>query len=545
MKSRFFVRLTMIVLIVFTSTSVLGQSEPAATLLSTTFTYQGYLEQSAIPYTGTCDMEFSLYDDPAAGTQVGSTLTRTNIAVDGGIFNVPLNFGAAVFNGQDRYLSVSVRCPAGAGVYTPLTPRQAINPAPMAMYASNGGGSSIGDAWGLTGNLGTNPAANFIGTIDDQPLEFRVNNSRVMRFEPHAISPNVIGGFSGNSVTAGVYGAVIGGGGDTGLINMVTDNGGVVVGGHNNQAGDNAGTISDRFGAVVVGGSSNRAEGFESFVGGGQGNVVTGIRSVIVGGGFNSVQGTATVVVGGGGNSGGGEYSTIPGGRNNQTNANYAFAAGRRAIANQTGAFVWGDSTDTNVVSPAADSFTVRASGGTIFYSNADMTTGVQLPAGGGAWAALSDQNVKENLALIDPSEVLESLIAMPVSTWNYISQDDSIRHIGVMAQDFYAAFGVGEDDRHISTIDADGVAFAAIQGLYNIIQEQADKLAEQETTIAALQAQNAQFEARLSALEGLAQPQSGSLLPWALAALGCGVSLRLATSLRARHQRRQTGDMG
>jgi hypothetical protein len=285
----------------------------------------------------------------------------------------------------------------------------------------------------------------------------------------------------------------------------VTDHFGVVVGGHNNQAGDNGGTPTDRFGAAVVGGSSNRARGFESFVGGGQGNIVDGIRGVITGGSFNSVNGSAGTVGGGSGNTAGGDYAIIPGGRSNTTAADYAFAAGRRAQAVNAGAFVWGDSTDADVVSPAADTFTARASGGVYFYSAADLSAGVQLPAGGGAWATISDRNVKENIERIDAPAVLEALVALPVSTWNYISQDDHIRHIGVMAQDFYAAFGVGEDERRITTIDADGVAFAAIQGLNQKL----------EAENAALQSRVEGLEARLAALEGLAGGgQSASLLP-------------------------------
>jgi hypothetical protein len=121
---------------------------------------------------------------------------------------------------------------------------------------------------------------------------------------------------------------------------------------------------------------------------------------------------------------------------------------------------------------------------------------------------------VKENLDAVDARAVLEALVALPVSTWNYISQGESIRHIGVMAQDFYAAFGVGEDDRHITTIDADGVAFAAIQGLN----------AKLESENAALRAELDAVQARLAALEGLASGgQSATLLPVALVA-GLGV---------------------
>lgn len=78
---------------------------------------------------------------------------------------------------------------------------------------------------------------------------------------------------------------------------------------------------------------------------------------------------------------------------------------------------------------------------------------------------------MKENFKDVDGAEVLEKLSAMPIQTWNYKSQDKSIRHIGPMAQDF-TKFGVGEDDKHITTIDADGIALIAIQELSRQNQE-------------------------------------------------------------------------
>jgi hypothetical protein len=119
----------------------------------------------------------------------------------------------------------------------------------------------------------------------------------------------------------------------------------------------------------------------------------------------------------------------------------------------------------------------------------------VYVAADGGAWNSVSDRNAKENFAAVDGRALLDRLAGVPVTTWNYKSQDAAIRHMGPVAQDFYAAFGVGEDDKHIATIDADGVALAASQALYALAQEQAGR-------IAALQAQNAALESRLAALE-------------------------------------------
>src|SRR4051812_30110006 len=82
--------------------------------------------------------------------------------------------------------------------------------------------------WYRTGNAIA--AGQFLGTTNNFALDFRVNNLRAFRLEPNATSPNIIGGYSGNGVTAGVYAATIGGGGSSGLLNQVTDRYGTVSG---------------------------------------------------------------------------------------------------------------------------------------------------------------------------------------------------------------------------------------------------------------------------------------------------------------------------
>ena len=88
-----------------------------------------------------------------------------------------------------------------------------------------------------------------------------------------------------------------------------------------------------------------------------------------------------------------------------------------------------------------------------------------------------SDRNVKENFDLVDRREILARLASISVETWNYKFQSPTIRHIGPMAQDFVAAFGVGEDDKHINMVDAFGVALASIQALYEMIQQKDAKI--------------------------------------------------------------------
>jgi len=107
---------------------------------------------------------------------------------------------------------------------------------------------------------------------------------------------------------------------------------------------------------------------------------------------------------------------------------------------------------------------------------------------GGGAWSSLSDRGAKENIVPVDGVAVLEAVAAMEISTWNYRAQDETVRHMGPMAQDFHAAFGVGEDEKRISTVDADGVALAAIQGLKRLADEKDARIAQLERRIAELE---------------------------------------------------------
>ena len=78
-----------------------------------------------------------------------------------------------------------------------------------------------------------------------------------------------------------------------------------------------------------------------------------------------------------------------------------------------------------------------------------------------------SDRNVKRDIEPVDEQAVLEVLATLPVSTWSYKSDDPAVRHLGPMAQDFYSAFGLGDTDRAYNSIDAHGVAMAAIKALY------------------------------------------------------------------------------
>jgi hypothetical protein len=625
----------------------------------TTFTYQGRLNDGANPANGTYDLTFTLFSvssGSGAGALVGGPLTNSPVNVSNGLFTVTLDFGANAFTGPARWLEIGVRTNGGGG-FNPLTPRQPATPAPYAIYAAsasaaqlsgtlgtsnlggsynaaltftnannnfggNGGGLTnvnaaklgglpVAGFWQTSGNTGTGPGANILGTMDNQPLELWVNGTRAFRFLPTTNgAPNLIGGASGNVVDAGVVGATIAGGGTPNYegfsrINYVRGDYGSIGGGIGNTASNLFTTVAGGFRnmasgdyATVGGGYGNKATGPGSFVGGGGydgfnflgntasspgatvggglGNTANKLKDTVsggynntadggyatVGGGIDNIASSAWSTVGGGnGNTAGGNYAAVPGGAGCAAAGDHSFAAGNRAKANQTGAFVWADSTAADFASTAANQFLIRASGGVGIGLNNPASQLHVASAGGspqlqitqtsaaeyarlrlnvlgspswemdvspGATPAISwwntslrmnldyngnlttsgtvngtsDRNAKEKFAAISSRAVLEKVAALPISEWNF-RNESAIRHIGPMAQDFYAAFNVGMDDKHIATVDADGVALAAIQGLNQKVEDLNGELKRRDT-------ENKELKARLEKLERLMNSNNG-----------------------------------
>ena len=297
-----------------------------------------------------------------------------------------------------------------------------------------------------------------------------------------------IGGGADN--TASGYVAAVGGGNYN---TASSDSATVGGGGFNNASGDSS---------TVSGGNSNVASGKGAFIGGGgydgtnaHGNHASGNASTISGGLGNLANNYGSVVGGGVDNTASGLYATVPGGVDNVASGVTSFAAGQGASTNgQPGAFVWTDDSTVNVLNAtAANQFVARSVGGFYLWTNKGLSTGC-------SWSCTSDCNVKANFVSVNPRSILALVNALPIQSWNYKTQAPSIRHIGPMAQDFYAAFGIGEDNKHIDTVDASGVALAAIQGLYRENQD--------------LKTQNAQLEARVSRLEQNAESSSTASPP-------------------------------
>ena len=240
---------------------------------------------------------------------------------------------------------------------------------------------------------------------------------------------------------------------------------------YNTIVGGFINSISNSHEAFLGGGGwNNISYGPFSVIAGGQRNISSEKGTTISGGRANRIVGEYCTVGGGWSNKvdGYSYYSTIPGGLENRIYAaNYGFAAGRYAKIWHNGCFAWADSNKSDVNTTTGNQFIARASGGFIFMTAVnDTTTGAQLPAGSGSWSSLSDKNSKENFKELNGREVLDKISSMYLSSWNYKTQDDNIRHVGPMAQDFYAAFGLGEDERRLSNVDLDGIALTGIKEL-------------------------------------------------------------------------------
>ncbi|MHC4250912.1 MAG: hypothetical protein ACYS9X_17430 [Planctomycetota bacterium] len=316
----------------------------------TLINFQGKLsETDGTPVTGSPNIGFAIYDTETGGTPVW-TQGPASVSVNKGLFSVILNgITPDILNHTACWLEMEVDSEI-------MSPRQQLVSVAFAQVAADADTLDSLDStvfWQLGGNAITDPTTEFIGTTGTA-LELHAG-TRALRLEPGA-SPNVIGGHMSNSVTAGVAGATIGGGG--GMMigpNVVTGDLATIGGGDGNEA----------FAMAAVGGGlGNLAWGPESTIAGGSGNMATDMGAAVGGGTGNQAGGPLSVVGGGDGNVAWGWHATVPGGEACQAFGDNSFAAGQMAEAATNGTFVWADATDLAFTSTAANQFLIRAGGG-------------------------------------------------------------------------------------------------------------------------------------------------------------------------------------
>jgi hypothetical protein len=441
------------------------------------FTYQGKLVASGTAANTPYDFEFRLCVSETDCAAPLETKQRLEVGVSNGVFTVKLDFDAAHFSGPDRWLEILVR-PAGSGAFATLSPRQRVTSSPYSIKSLNS--TQLGGVDANQYVITTDPrmtdardplpnSPNYIRnsvelqngnfnvsgdgrvgrnlTVDTNTLHVDGTTDRVgigvpspgaklhvagnvnfvgIRTEQTSNTPNIVGGHTVNTVTAGVVGATIAGGGtidefDDAYPNRVTDQFGTVAGGMWNQAGNDSGTIHDAKYATIGGGLGNTAGGELSTIGGGGGNTASVSHSTVTGGSGNSSSGSYSFIGGGRSNSAGNTYaaiaggwshtasgpgsfigsgynnitnagaenaaigggyiniadgyaSAIPGGAENRAEGSYSFAAGRRAKAEHHGSFVWSDQTMTGgdyFTSTGFNQFLINATGGVGIGTNA------------------------------------------------------------------------------------------------------------------------------------------------------------------------------
>ncbi len=363
--------------------------------------------------------------------------------------------------------------------------------------------NSAANTWLLTGNLGTNAATNFIGSKDANDVSFRTNDTSRMvmkssgRIGVGTTSPSadlhVVGksGFIFNGTFGS--GTIPATGAGTRFMwypKKAAFRGGLLDAGVPATYWDDAkiGNYSFAFGRNV------EAPGANS-VSMGEDNHVTGAYSAAFGSGNNILAGGLYSFAAGTGNTIGGQSCAALGrgnvasgiasgafGYHSESNGAYSRSFGFYTFANgaystsmgyqcraqHTGSFIYCDYSDIfgYLNTTAANQFMVKASGGFIFYTNSTSTVGASLAAGSGSWSTLSDSTRKEGFKEVDYSQILEKVARLDVYTWNYKTQDKSIRHMGPTAQAFHRSFGLGENNTSISTVDIDGINMAAIKAL-------------------------------------------------------------------------------
>ncbi|MFO1313636.1 MAG: tail fiber domain-containing protein [Burkholderiales bacterium] len=461
-----------------------------------------------------------------AGLTGGTITTAGTLAVDTSVI-------------QSR---VTGTCPAGSSI------RVIAANGTVTCQADNTGPAN---AFVLYGNAFGQTAS--VGTVDNWPLELIANNRRALRITPNSVSPNVVGGHSDNGVSAGVRGAFIGGGGvAAGGIDPVFGNGApnvatavygtigggfgnvtgaadvdvtrgafaTVGGGRGNAAKGESSTIAGGEAntalgpwSTIGGGSHNQASSESSTVGGGSYNTASGLESTVFGGIYNTASGDGSMILGGNYSTASGDKSMILGGNYNTASGPWSLAAGSNAHADTEGCFLfanWGTEGSGSCLGvPYVARFQLshglsvdygfrRPDGGgtrwvyigdALGNNNTITTSTTAVLTDYGVWANASDRALKEGFHPIDPREVLEGVIALPVTRWRYRTEPEQVSHIGPTAQDFKAAFGLGMGDKTIGTVDSEGVALAAIQGLNAKLESASGRLetaiAERDATIA------------------------------------------------------------
>lgn len=394
----------------------------------------------------------------------------------------------------------------GGGAFIAVSPARAVN--------------SVTDSYGSVGGGAGNRAGDAAGTVDDARYASIGGGQNNSASGPHSR----IGG--GERNTASARHSTVGGG----QANTASGQAATVAGGQENvTAGD--------FGSIP-GGTGNVASSIYASALGGILNTASGNSSTTVGGNQNCAGGAYSLAAGF-------RAKVRPGTASGSAGIGCDSVATSGDGEGDEGSFVWADSQSADFVSSGPNQFLIRAAGGVGINTNvvsgsADLVVAarssasggdadadlvlrarsgkqVQLYASdtigtfhidtsslafntdrirvlggnggtaslsnGGTWTNASSRTFKEGFAAVDPVDVLNRLLSLPISTWTYTGSAEGL-HLGPVAEDFKATFGLAGDGKSIATVDADGVALAAIQGLHAKLEAENSALRERLATL-------------------------------------------------------------
>ena len=181
--------------------------------------------------------------------------------------------------------------------------------------------------------------------------------------------------------------------------------------------------------------------------------------------------------------------------------ADYSMAFGYRASTNgHTGAKVFGDASTTDSIEAVANNeFAVRAAGGFRFRSNATLTNGCNIAAGGASISCASSKTLKSFYTPVDGEDVLQKIRKLRIERWRYNDEAGQPWHLGPYSEEFNEAFGLGNDSLAIGHLDEMGVTLKGVQALEQRTRDLQDKLAEKERRISDLEARMHTLEEMLT----------------------------------------------
>jgi len=467
-----------------------------ATAQGTAFTYQGRLNSGGNPVNGSFDFTLALYNTNATGVPVAGPITNLATVVSNSLFTMTADFGPGVFNGTVYWLEIGVRT-NGSGTFSTLAPRQQITASPYAIYAENANAASLAGAIADT-NLPANVALlnsnqTFIGANSfSTPVGInsassapglQINGtaqlSERLRLSGTEFYTGSFSDTNGISLLMGVNRP-----GNRQL--WIGDSAALSIGLSNSVCRISPGASGVGIDAIgtdgltpmpMVLGDAITIE-TDGYVGIGTNAPVSPLHvntSYYLPETLQSSSGTGTALD---------LYNTSPGGTDwhiVSVGAASQFGPGNFVIAAGTPGFL---NASLLTITPA----------GNVGIANMDPNSFLAVQnatCDGSTWKNACDRALKEDFSPVQPAEVLNKIAALPITEWNY-KVDKGAKHLGPTAQDFYSAFDLGADDKHISTVDEGGVALAAIQGLNQKVESENQ----------ALRAENAELKQRLEALE-------------------------------------------